>query len=577
MKRLFALLFFFLFFVLASKAHAIIVKTDFKADINTQVSTTSNTTITGEHIESFDSDIVIRKDGTIHVKETVFYDFSNLSRHGIYRTIFYTKAESNGKTYELSFSNFSVTNRNGKSYQFQKTTSDSIITLKIGDPDRTITGSHFYVISYDVSGALGYFQNHDELYWNVTGDEWNVPIKSAYATVTLPANIKDNLTSACYTGGYGSKESNCSIDQRENVLTFKSDSFLNTNSGLTVVVGFPKGIIATLLPQERIPFFDTLVGKITLVLIVAGLFLWYLVLPILLVILWFKYGRDPYVGKPVTAWYDPPQTKNRRILTPAETGGLVDETVDNRDIFATIIDLARRGYMRIEEREKKDFYLVFTSKSRLQDKIQPFEEELLTGIFAGERDVRVKDTKMYATINKVSDMLHKEMVKNGYFKTNPKTIRTWYYVLGGFAVFTFNFVLAFVAFLFGKNMPRKTLFGAEQANVGKGLKNFLSSQKRQLKFQGDKQMLFEKLLPYAVAFGVEKIWAQRFAAFDLKPPTWYRGYSGSTFNSVIFANSLHSSYSSFASVSHAPSGTGSGFGGGGFSGGGGGGGGGGSW
>ena len=126
-------------------------------------------------------------------------------------------------------------------------------------------------------------------------------------------------------------------------------------------------------------------------------------------------------------------------------------------------------------------------------------------------------------------------------------------------------------------MPRKTLFGAQQSTVGKGLKNFLSSQERQLKFQADKQMFFEKLLPYAVAFGVEKIWAKRFEKFDLKPPDWYQGYPGSTFNSVVFANSLNSSYSSFSSASHPPASTGSGFGGGGFSGGGGGGGGGGRW
>ena len=139
------------------------------------------------------------------------------------------------------------------------------------------------------------------------------------------------------------------------------------------------------------------------------------------------------------------------------------------------------------------------------------------------------------------------MLSEGFFRHNPQTIRTVFYVIGFLGLISGNFLLFITALIFGHIMPRKTLFGAQQATVGKGLKNFLSSQERQLKFQADKQMFFEKLLPFAVAFGVEKIWAARFAKFDLKPPTWYKGYSGSTFNSVIFANSLSSSYSSFSS------------------------------
>jgi uncharacterized membrane protein len=141
---------------------------------------------------------------------------------------------------------------------------------------------------------------------------------------------------------------------------------------------------------------------------------------------------------------------------------------------------------------------------------------------------------------------------------------------------TFNFVLAFIAFIFGRHMPAKTLAGAQAAVKAKGMKNFLNSQERQLNFQGDKQMFFEKLLPFAVAFGVEKAWAKRFEAIDIKNPDWYEGTSSSHFNTALFASSLSHSYSSFASSSTPPSSSSSGFSGG-SSGGGGGGGGGGSW
>lgn len=130
-------------------------------------------------------------------------------------------------------------------------------------------------------------------------------------------------------------------------------------------------------------------------------------------------------------------------------------------------------------------------------------------------------------------------------------------------------------------MFKKTKLGKEQANVAKSLCNFLSSQSKQLEFQANKQMFFEKLLPYAIAFGVEKVWAKRFSNLKLTLPDWYRGYNSNTFTTVYFISSLNSSLNSFSSVSQPPtpttstSGFSSGFSGG--SSGGGGGGGGGSW
>ncbi len=156
-------------------------------------------------------------------------------------------------------------------------------------------------------------------------------------------------------------------------------------------------------------------------------------------------------------------------------------------------------------------------------------------------------------------------------------------VLATLGLFTGSFLLALAAFVFGRNLPRKTIEGVKAKNVAFSLRNFLKSQKRQLAFQADKQMMFEKLLPYAIVFGVERIWARRFADLDLKPPQWYQTYDQRSFNSVVFINSLNSSLSSFrSSVVPPPTSTtstrgfSSGFGGG-FSGGGGGGGGGGSW
>ncbi len=546
-----------------------------QTELETQTMTTVNNSVVGERVEDFDSNIHINKDGSIAVVETIRY-FFDTPRHGIFRNIPFTKYDK-GKRYDIDFKFEPVTDETGKRYEVSRTKQGEQWVLKIGDPDATVSGRHTYIISYIAKGELGYFPDHDELYWNVTGTAWDVPIKKVYTTITLPEKLtSDKIRLDCFTGTYGSTKKNCTGTSDGSTTTIETTLFLNSNEGLTIVEGFPKGIVAVLKPTEYIPFFERWYGKVTLMAIVLLAIGWYIILPIWLIIHWYKNGRDPFVGIPLTAGYEAPKA-GKRSLTPAETGTLIDETVQNRDIFASIVDLARRGYLRINEPEKKDFFLEQLSPLKTNDILQPFEKKLLDGIFDERKLIRLKDTKLYTTIGDVKKLLYQDMVDSEYFKTNPNTTRTKYYALGGLALFTMNFVLAFAAFLFGKNMPKKTVTGAQQAQVARSLKNFLTSQERQLEFQADKQMFFEKLLPFAVAFGVEKIWAKRFEQFNLKQPDWYQGYNNGTFNAALFASSLSNSYNSFSVSSTPPSSSSSSGFGGGFSGGGGGGGGGGSW
>lgn len=541
--------------------------------------------ITGEHIKSFKSEIAINKDGTINIKETIKYDFDSLQKHGIYREIPFIKTNQDGKKYKLEFRNFSVTDENGNGYQFSTSTiNEKNIRLKIGDADRLITGFHTYIISYKVAGALTYFSDHDELYWNVTGNEWTVPIVSTTAQVVWPQGIrKEDIKTVCYTGISGSNVSDCNyvVDDRiqDNI---KSNRVLSVNEGLTIVVSFPKNIAAVLEPKEFISFWDTFIGKLVMGLIGLIGLTWYFILPFYIIYRWFKFGRDPKgtVGV-TTAWFDPPKTQDgKRFLTPGEVGTLGDETVDMKDVSATVVDLARRGYLVIDEKKKGDFFFIKGKKSSNDGELLPFEKKLLNGIFnTGDEIVKLKGKDLSETVNDVKNKLYDQVIDDGLFPKNPQTTRTGYYIVAGIALFTGNFFLAIVAFLFGRVMPRKTVFGAEAKNVAFSLKNFLTSQKRQLEFQADKQLMFEKLLPYAIAFGVEKIWAKRFESLNITQPNWYHSYSSTSFNSWIFVSSLNSSMRSFASAAtptRSSSGFSSGFSGG-FSGGGGGGGGGGSW
>jgi len=545
----------------------------------------STNNITGEHIKSFDSTITINKDGTIDVKETIIYNFDSLQKHGIYREIPFIKTNQDGKQFELRFSNFSVTDENENSYKYVKSWIDEkLIRLKIGDADRLITGIHTYIISYQVAGALTYFFDHDELYWNVTGNEWKVPIASTTASVVWPQEIKkEDVKGICYTGIAGSKESLCSVElpslyDRAKMVT-KSNNSLGSGEGLSIVVSFPKNIVTVLEPKEFVSFWNTWVGQLLIGLMGLIGLIWYVLLPFFIIYRWIRYGRDPKgtVGV-TTAWFDPPKTQDGKRV-----GTLGDETVDMKDISATIVDLARRGYLIIDERKKGDYYLIKNNQPRttgpVVQALLEYEKLLLNKFFGNEKEIRIKDEELSTEVAQIKNEMYEQVVEDKLFDKNPQTTRTGYYVVAGIALFTGNFFLAIVAFLFGRVMPRKTVFGVEAKNVAFSLKNFLGSQQRQLEFQADKQLMFERLLPFAVAFGVEKIWAKRFESLNITQPNWYRGYSSANFNSYLLVNSLSSSFKSFntaATPTRSSSGFSSGSSGG-FSGGGGGGGGGGSW
>jgi len=598
MKKIFSTLLFLILFIFVSFSSVSaqindIQKDEVRVDQFVNNETPSLSEITGEHIKSFNSNITINKDGTIDVKETIVYNFDTLQKHGIYREIPFIKTNQEGKQFELKFSNFSVQDENGNGYQFSTSTiNEKNIRLKIGEADQLITGIHDYIISYQVAGALTYYSDHDELYWNVTGNEWNVPIANTTSQVVWPAEIKkEDIKTTCYTGISGSNVSDCSylINGRlQNNI--KTSRVLSSGEGLTIVVSFPKNIVAVLEPKEFVPFAETLLGKLVTLLLGLLALIWYVGLPFFIIYKWFKTGRDPKgtIGV-TTAWFDPPKTQDgKRFLTPGEVGTLGDETVDMKDVSATIVDLARRGYLIIDERGKNDYYLIrlrpeevgtTARRGKGEDILLDYEKLLLDKFFGSKKEIRIKDEELSTEVAQIKNEMYQQVIEDKLFDKNPQTTRTGYYVVAGIALFTGNFFLAIVAFLFGRVMPRKTVFGVEAKNVAFSLKNFLTSQKRQLEFQADKQMMFEKLLPFAVAFGVERIWAKRFESLNITQPSWYHSYSSTNFSSYLLINSLNSSFKSIntaATPTRSSSGFSSGFSGG-FSGGGGGGGGGGSW
>ncbi|XOU94944.1 MAG: DUF2207 domain-containing protein [Candidatus Kerfeldbacteria bacterium] len=555
-----------------------------------------NTGPSGEQIDQFYSVISINQDSSITVVEHITYNFEKMERHGIYRTIPYSY-ERDGYKYNLRINVLSVVDENNNFLTYTVSKSSGEFEIKIGDADKYVSGVKNYVIEYKVDRAINYFEDYDEFYWNVTGNEWYLDIKKSGALVSLSENISNSeLQTACYTGIYGSEEQDCTVSNIDEGIEFSSNSTLSSDEGLTVVFGWPKGI--TIQPDGM------------------QLFLWFmqdnwpiffpLLIFIVMYFLWYTRGRDPEVRDTIIPIYESPNK-----MTAGELGTIVDEKVDLKDISATIIQLAVKGYIKIKEIDlkkligkSKDYELIKLKDS--DGSLIEFEKLVLEGIF-GKNDtkkVSALKNKFYTHLPGIKKSIYELVVTNDYFPANPDKVRTMYGSIGAISIIIVMFILAAatstlgtltfvsigvgvaITIIFAFIMPRKTIKGAETHSKILGFKWFLSvTETERLKFHNSptkSPKSFEENLPYAMVLGVEKEWAGQFDDIYLTPPDWYEGNAGNVFGALYLANSLSSMTSNVnsAMVSRPNSSGGgtSGFSsGGGFSGGGFGGGGGGSW
>jgi len=551
-------------------------------------------------IDKFHSDIMINEDSSIIVKETIDVEFHQ-QRHGIYREIPFRYRDDSGKMITTPTKVLSVVDGSGKAWKYKVERTGPVVNVRIGDAKRYVEGRQTYIITYEVENVILFFKDHDELYWNVTGNFWKAPIKEASATASLTTKNKSkNLMAAGYEGSYGSKEE-CGYGTYDNSGKFYTKRSLKMGEGLTAVLGWDKGLVSP--PSSWKKFWWVVNLKEN----------WVFLLPIFSFLYmgnrWYRKGRDPKVRESVTVMYGPPKFENQP-LTPAEVGTLIDEKLDPRDITSTIVGLAVKGYLKIEETKKEgiifdktDYYL---KKMKNHDSnLNPFEIELMKDLFpAALPGTLISDlkNKFYTNLSILKKVLYGELTRKKYFLSSPEKVRNSYLV-AGFLVFVFS-VLAFVFFIpnpgwkgvlagiltgipvlaFAKSMPAKTRAGASAYMDILGFQEFMNrAEKDRLERMGDKD-LFSKFLPYAIALDVADNWAKAFEGIYQEPPDWYVSPGGfRTFSPYAFTHSLNSVTSDLSSAMFsAPrgssgGGSGGGFGGGGSSGGGFGGGGGGSW
>lgn len=405
-------------------------------------------------------------------------------------------------------------------------------------------------IAYTVKDALRVYDTGDKLQWQAIATDRDFPVREASVKVVLPSGAEFQIIdSAGVAATWGQSADGSSV-------TFLANESMSPSDSMEVGIEFTHGIIPNQMPawqdefdneffyDESVkPFVNAGFGLLAFVLIVGG--------PALVFLVWYMRGRDPQVG-PVPEYINEPPDD----LPPGIIGTLIDEKAEMRDVVATIVDLGRKGVLQIEETNKKG-WLGLGSPDFVFEKLDSdvplnaVESAVMKGIFKGSRSsVELSDlrNKFYKTLPKIQTKLYKEMESRGLFRKNPESTRKLWRGIG-FALVTFGIgigiclgsvfaeyttmfpclfggmVLTGIAVIIaGGAMPAKTVKGSEAAARWNAFKVYLQriDKLEDLETVGE---LFEKYLPYAMAFGIRDSFVRKFAAEPSTPmPTWWIPY-----------------------------------------------------
>ncbi len=547
-----------------------------------------------ERILKFHSDIRIFEDGMLEVTETITVRAEGRQiRRGIYRDFPVEYEDRLGNDYHITLEPLAVL-RDDRRESWHTVRSGRDVRVYFGHRDRFIEhGEHTYTFRYRVNRMLGFFEKYDELYWNVTGNRWAFPIDRASATVHLPFDVpRDELRIDGYTGPYGSRAQDFGrfFDGAGNVR-FEANNPLPASHGLTIVLGWPKGYVDEPTQLDRIAWLlsdnrNLLVALLGFVLLLA----YYIPT-------WLSHGRDPEEGVVVTR-YEPPEG-----FSPASLRYIRQMYYDNKVMTAAIVNLAVKGYLEIN-RAGDTHSLKKLDALHATAPLAPGERELYNALFAEGGSVTLENSN-HKVLGK-AQKAHRQSLKNDYkhhfFRTNgPLNLPAIVIVIGSMIVAVkigagptplviATIVLSFLTMaFFAVIMRRPTLRGRKLLDEMTGFGDYLEiAEKDELNLRNPPEktpQLFEALLPYALALGVEQAWSEKFAGVlasirnpdgSAYSPSWYNG-TWNTSNLSKATSDLSSGLHSAVSSSVTPPGSSSGGGGGGSSGGGGGGGGGGGW
>ena len=545
-----------------------------------------------ERILSYHADILVRADARIEVTETIRVRAEgNQIRRGIFRDYPTDYEDSFGNDHEVIYEPQSVT-RDGEPETMTSEKHRNGVRTYFGRADRLLdTGEYTYVYTYHAGRMLGFFEDRDELWWNVTGNGWAFPIDEAGATVRFAFDVSPgDLEVDAWQGRLGIKDNGTVATNADGSATYRATRQLQPGEGLSVSVRWPKGLVTEPSGIERLVWL--LSDNVNLLIALAGLaaMLAYYV-PV-----WRRYGKDPAPGVIFTR-YEPPAGYSPASLRYVEKMGY-----DNETMTAGVVSLAVKGYLRIEE-DDGEHKLVRRHLVGDEPPLAAGERQLLGALFDDGDEVELVNDN-HRTI-RGARKAHEQSLKTDYhlryFRTNgmlnlpPLLVGTGSAAIALAAgpspmVFVTIALMLVTVVTFAFLLRQPTGQGRGLMDQAAGFREYLEIAEKDelnLKNPPDKTpQLFEAYLPFALALGVEQQWAERFARIfatirgpnDTQwQPSWYHGSSWNSFDISRSTSSVSSSLGSAISSSATPPGSASSGGGGGFSGGGGGGGGGGGW
>ena len=546
-----------------------------------------------ERILDYHSDVLVRTDSWIEVTESITVRAEgNQIRRGIFRDYPVRYEDRFGNNVKVLYEPKAV-RRDGVPEELHIEPAGREVRAYFGSASRLLEpGEYVYTYRYNAGRMLGFYDRRDELYWNVTGNEWPFTIDSVSATVSFDFDVsRADLVLSAYTGAFGNSGSDytTTID-RDGGVHFEVSRSLEAGEGLTIVVEWPKGLVAEPSALQRLIW--TLSDNVNLLIAVAGL----LAMLSYYIPVWKNYGKDPAPGVIFTR-YEPPEGFSPASLHYIENMGYEDESMT-----AAVVSLAVKGYMRIEVDDDDEHTLVRTSHGAGAPPLAAGESEIYDALFK-DGDTLKLVSENHQRIAHARDA-HKRSLRfdyhRRYFVTNaalnlPALIIAVISAVVALkvqpspAVFIVIALMVAAVAVFAIIMKRPTTAGRRLLDEVAGFREYLEiAEKDEMNLRNPPEktpQLFEAYLPFALALGVEQQWAERFTRIfaglagqtgTAWQPSWYNG-SWNSSNFSASAAGLSSSLGNAIESAVSPPGSSSGGGGGGFSVGGGGGGGGGGW
>lgn len=486
--------------------------------------------------ERYDVDITLLENGDLRVVESQTLTFSGDTFSSGYVTIPTGRSGNNDGITDISVSEDNISYKqssNGQPYTFAVSQDGDNIFVDWYFPPTV--GTHTYVFSYTAQKALRIDSDLNQLFWKAIPADHGQPVLAGTMTITLPEAIAAEVSTARIDGTEtDSILITPSPDHRQ--VTFELTEFLAAYSELEIGVQFPAGqLTATTATWQRAEQIRDVMGLI--VLFIAILLL--IGLPLLMLALWFLFGRDPQATIVPDYLAEPPSD-----LPPAIVGTLVDEQADMQDVLSTLVDLARRGYLTMQEVGNTDF--LFQRAPQSGDNLRHYENYLLDKLFKGSTSQTLSGLryKFAQNVSFIQKDLYAQLKQEGFVNRSPEEVRNSYgclgFLMGGlgfiglFALPALNpevstmfcpagalLIGGLVTLLTAKAMPVKTQKGADATAQWLAFKKYLQDIEKYTNLS-EAGEIFEKYLGYAIAFGLERNWITKFSSMPTaRIPGWY--------------------------------------------------------